>query len=108
MGGTQIRVADVSFQHNSYARCEIVKASSALPAANTIINNLVESGMLSNNSASDSNSSDSNTSDTHTSQNRVSITYSLTELEISQRAEHLALERSFPKDLAGRTNPNFI
>jgi hypothetical protein len=103
-----LRVADVSFQHNSYARCEIVKASSALPAANTIINNLVESGMLSNNSTSDSNTFGNNISDTHTLQNSVSITYSLTELEISQRAEQLALERNFPKDMAGRTNPNFI
>ncbi len=103
-----LRVANVSFEYDNYARCEIVKASSALPAANTIINNLVEHGMLFNNSTSDSNPSDDNTSDTHTSQTRVSITYSLTELEISQRAEQLALERNFPKDLAGRTNPNFI
>ena len=64
--------------------------------------------MLSNNSTSDSNTFGNNTSDTHTSQTSVSITYSLTELEISQRAEQLALERNFPKDLAGRTNPNFI
>jgi len=93
-----LRVANVSFEHHNYARCEIVKASSALPAANTIINNLVESGMLFNNNASDANSS----------KNRVYITSSLTELEICLRAEHLALERNFPKDLAGLTNANFV
>lgn len=103
-----LRVSDVSFEYDNYARCEIVKASSALPAANTIINNLVEHGMLSDDGTSDSSTSNSNTSDGNTSENRASITYSLTELEISLRAEHLALERNFPKDLAGRSNPNFV
>lgn len=93
-----LRVANVSFEHDNYARCEIVKASSALPAANTIINNLVESGMLFDSSASDSSVSD----------NSVSVTHRLTELEISQRAENLALKRNFPKDLAGLTNPNLL
>jgi len=87
-----LRVADVSFQHNNYARCEIVKASSALPAANTIINNLVEHGMLPNNNSLD---------------NALPVTYHLTETEISQRAEKLAIQRNFPKDLAGRTTPHF-
>lgn len=87
-----LRVADVSFQHENYARCEIVKASSALPAANTIAQKLIELGML--------------VKDT-LSENSQSITKSLTEEDISQRAERLAIERSFPKDLAGRTKPSF-
>jgi len=87
-----LRVADVSFQQDRYARCEIVKASSALPAANTIIENLVEQGLLPDNC---------------TTNNINAMTDSLTEQEISQRAEYLAVERNFPKDLAGRTNPNF-
>ncbi|WP_426369088.1 NAD(P)-binding protein [Pseudocolwellia sp. HL-MZ7] len=103
-----LRVANVSFEYDNYARCEIVKASSALPAADTIINNLVEHGMLFNNSTSDGSTSNNNISDTNGSESTVSVTYRLTELEISLRAEYLALDRNFPKDLAGRTNPNFI
>lgn len=86
-----LRVADVSFQQNKYARCEIVKASSALPAAHTIINNLIEQGLLPSNTAFNS---------------VVSISNHLTELEISERAENLALERNFPQALAGRICPN--
>jgi hypothetical protein len=91
-----LRVADVSFQYNSYARCEIVKASSALPAANTIISHLVENGILHNSAKLES------------FKPKKSLTNSLTEVEINQRAETLAVERNFPKDLAGLTNPNFI
>jgi len=84
-----LRVADVSFGHDRYARCEIVKASSALPAANTIINHLVEHDML------------------HEGKAQITASpESLTEIEISQRAENLAIERNFPKDLAGRTKPS--
>lgn len=87
-----LRVADVAFQDESYARCEIVKASSALPAANTIIKKLVEQSMLVKRNTLDI---------------LASVTNSLSELEISQRAEQLAIERDFPKDMAGRTNPDF-
>lgn len=90
-GDPTLRVADVSFQHNNYARCEIVKASSALPAANTIIRHLNEQGLL---------------NDSEISSNTNSISDNLTECEISQRAEHLSLERNFPQALAGRTKTN--
>ena len=86
-----LRVADVSFQHERYARCEIVKASSALPAANTIIDKLIDIGMLPDKLAVD---------------NTHSATYNLTEAEISNRAEKLATERNFPIDLASRINPS--
>lgn len=86
-----LRVADVSFHHDNYFRCEIVKASSALPAANTIIDKLIEQGRLSNNISKS---------------NSFTLTDSLTELEINDRAESLALARNFPKNLAGRTKPN--
>lgn len=85
-----LRVADVSFQQNRYARCEIVKASSALPAANTIINHLEEQGLLHSNTEAI---------------NIVSISNNLTESEINLRAESLAIERQFPKALAGRICP---
>lgn len=84
-----LRVADVSFGHDRYARCEIVKASSALPAANTIIEHLIEHGMLSRGTQEGAFDPDN-----------------LTEQEISQRAESLAIERNFPRDLAGRTKAN--
>lgn len=90
-GDPTLRVADVSFGHNNYARCEIVKASSALPAANTIIQHLNEQRLL---------------HDSNTSNNTLSISNNLTEQEISQRAEHLSLERNFPKALAGLTKSN--
>ena len=91
-----LRVSDVSFEYNNYARCEIVKASSALPAANTIINNLIEYGILPNNK--------SHHSISVTKSITNCLTGSLNEQEISQRAEELAVKRSFPKDMAGRTN----
>ncbi|AOT08698.1 FAD-dependent oxidoreductase [Pseudoalteromonas luteoviolacea] len=91
-----LRVADVAFQSNSYARCEIVKASSALPAANTIIDKLVELGLLNDKNA------------VHCQKAFVdnSMSSEITEQQISQRAEHLALERGFPVDLARRTRPS--
>ena len=88
-----LRVADVFFQHDNYARCEIVKACSALPAANSIIHSLLKYGLL---------------NDYIPSNSGTSLTDCLTEMEITQRAENLALERNFPKDLAGRTNANVI
>lgn len=86
-----LRVADVSFQHPRYARCEIVKASSALPAANTIIRYLLEHHLL---------------PQTPPTQDAVSLCEQLSEQEISQRAENLAAERNYPIALAGRTRPN--
>lgn len=89
-----LRVADVSFHQGNYARCEIVKASSALPAAETIIDKLVEQGMLSTTADENSDSHDT----------IASVSEHLTETEISERAEQLAAARKFPKDLAGLTN----
>ncbi|MDK1286831.1 FAD-dependent oxidoreductase [Pseudoalteromonas umbrosa] len=88
-----LRVADVAFQSNSYARCEIVKASSALPAANTIIDKLVELGLLTEKLSKQS---------LNTSMD-ISVTSDIAEEEIAQKAEHLAQERGFPVDLARRT-----
>lgn len=88
-----LRVADITFQHDTYARCEIVKASSALPAANAIIDKLVKQKLLpENNVCHETNS----------------ISQRLTELEIAHRAEKLSLERGFPKALAGRTRTSTI
>jgi hypothetical protein len=88
-----LRVADVTFQHDTYARCEIVKASSALPTANAIIDMLVKQQLLPQH---------------HELDNTDSISKHLTELEIAQRAEKLSLERGFPKALAGRTRASTI
>ena len=42
-----LRAADVSFHGDNYARTEIVKASSALAAADAILANLADSGLIS-------------------------------------------------------------
>ncbi|NTS78204.1 FAD-dependent oxidoreductase [Catenovulum sp. SM1970] len=84
-----LRVADVAFEDKTYARCEIVKASSALPAANTIIEHLIEQGIL---------------VDTDTPDTGNVMTVDLAEEEVSARAESLALARNFPKEMAALTN----
>ena len=49
----ELRAADVSFHGENYARAEIVKASSALAAADAILANLVTAGLISSTTISD-------------------------------------------------------
>ena len=86
-----LRVADITFVNNNYARCEIVKASSALSAANTIIDNLTNQGLLSSDGI------------TTTSDN---VFDTLTEPDITEHAAKLALDRHYPVALAQRNNPS--
>lgn len=82
-----LRVADVAFEQKRYARCEIVKASSALTAAEAIIENLVEEGLM---------SSDKIEFD------QFPIIDSLIEQDITDKAEQLTIARNYPTALANR------
>ena len=84
-----LRVADVAFENKTYARCEIVKASSALPAADTIIAHLIDHRILPKQRKAN---------------HENTMTHQLAEVDVSQRAESLAIARNFPKAMARRTN----
>ena len=78
-----LRAADVSFSGDNYARIEVVKGSSALTAAIKIVNQWqlwVDDG--------------SSIEALHP------ITYSLTERQVVDKAEQLALSRGYPIELA--------
>ncbi|MGF1702173.1 FAD-dependent oxidoreductase [Photobacterium makurazakiensis] len=83
-----LRAADVSFDGKHYARTEIVKASSALSAANSILDELVSSGLV----------------DKSLSQNLMSntfkVTTSLNQSTVEKKAIELANERHYPEALA--------
>ncbi|MGF1726170.1 NAD(P)-binding protein [Photobacterium nomapromontoriensis] len=81
-----LRAADISFDGHRYARTEIVKASSALSAAHSIIAQLYCDGLLHHH--------------TEYSQARPSITASLTRQDIETKAIELAIERNYPPALA--------
>jgi hypothetical protein len=76
-----LRVAEVSFPSKAYARCEIIKASSALTVANKIIENLEEEGIKSKGIKPPA-------------LNKISKT------EIDEMAEKLAVLRGYPKSLS--------
>ncbi len=81
-----LRAADVSFEGNHYARVEIVKASSALTAADRIVGRLAELGWL------------------EMDEQPLSPSLALTEgqnaTEVEQEAIRLARERGYPDELA--------
>jgi len=81
-----LRAADVCFSQANYARCEIVKASSAIDAADAIINQLASIGMLAH-SQLDPNAA------TH---------LLLREQAIEELAIELAHQRNYPPQLATR------
>lgn len=87
-----LRAADVSFGHHYYARCEIVKASSALTAANSILNKLIALNIVEPKLGKFSSSTSG----------CFAITHRLDEEEISQRASEHAIQRNYPVALAGR------
>lgn len=84
-----LRTGDVSFHGNSYARAEIVKASSALAAADAILNNLVNNGLISEFEL-----------DKYLTEHYFPISQSSSEEEISKLAVILAKEREYPEALA--------
>ncbi|QUJ70565.1 FAD-dependent oxidoreductase (plasmid) [Photobacterium sp. GJ3] len=85
-----LRAADVSFAGQRYARAEIVKASSALAAAERILEQLVCEGIISESASGASNRWEE----------RFSITQQLSLEAIVEKAEQLAAARCFPTALA--------
>ncbi|AWB65083.1 FAD-dependent oxidoreductase [Saccharobesus litoralis] len=86
-----LRVADVTFDQHNYARCEIVKASAAISAAETIVENLCGLGLIAN---------DMNAKQV------FSLTDALSAQQIAEQADKLAKERGYPLALARRNNPS--
>lgn len=80
-----LRVGDVSFPHKFYARSEIVKASSALTAANHIIENIQKHKVI---------------PVFNLSSHGNSLLNSITEDEINIAAAVLAVKRGYPKEMS--------
>ena len=80
-----LRVGEVSFPCESYARSEIVKASSALTVANQIIKKIQEEGIVSS-------------IEIHFNQSL--ILDSISKIDIDKLASELALERGYPEALS--------
>ncbi len=82
-----LRVAEVSFPSDHYARCEIVKVSSVMDMVDSIIKKLIELNYLDS-----------------SAQNKREFEYlkNLKEENIKAYAEELCVERDYPKCLANR------
>jgi hypothetical protein len=84
-----LRTADVSFYGKHYARTEIVKASSALAAADAILVNLVDCGLITE-----------VTDSSFLTEHYFPVSQQCNEAEVTERAELLAQERDYPIALA--------
>jgi len=82
-----LRAAEVSFEEETYARCEIVKASSVLSMADTITKQLISLGYI---------------DEGMYGKRDVSIIGKLDETQISQYAESLCIDREYPVSLTQR------
>ena len=82
-----LRAADISFEGTHYARCEIVKASSVLKMADSIVKKFIGLGVLSNECYK---------------QRDFSAHSSLKEYDIKRVAESFAKSRAYPKSIANR------
>lgn len=85
-----LRVAEVSFPRERYARCEIVKVSSVLDMIDAITKQLIELGYINRSMLGE--------------RDFIAMTQ-LTETTIQERAEIIAREREYPVSLANRTVP---
>lgn len=83
-----LRAADVSFEDERYARCEIVKASSVLSMADTITRQLISLGYV---------------DEKLYGKRDFNVLKSLDEKTISRRAEELCMQRDYPVALTQRT-----
>ena len=88
-----LRAADVSFEGERYARCEIVKASSVLGMADAITKKLIGLGFVD--------------SSLYGSRGFTNIK-SFREENITDLAQELCLQRDYPKSLAVRNNSSLI
>jgi len=83
-----LRAAEVSFESDFYARCEIVKASSVITMADAIVKKLIELQLF------------------EQKEYKISQKSSVKEQDISDLAEFLAKERTYPSSLACRNIEN--
>ena len=84
-----LRAADVSFHGRHYARAEIVKGSSALAAADAILANLVDCGLIAKAELGD-----------YLTQHYFPVSQQCSESEVTERAMILAKQRDYPIALA--------
>ncbi|NQY89720.1 MAG: FAD-binding oxidoreductase [Colwellia sp.] len=84
-----LRAADVSFYGQHYARAEIVKASSALAAADAILANLVECGLVAELELGD-----------YLTEHYFPISLQCSAAEVTEQAIALAKQRDYPIALA--------
>ncbi len=85
-----LRVAEVSFPRERYARCEIVKVSSVLGMIDAIAAQFVALGYL----------------ESHVlGQRTFAQSLDLDETVLSQRAQKIAVDRAYPAPMACRTRP---
>ena len=80
-----LRVAEVSFPKERYARCEIVKVSSSLNMVDAIVRELSKLGYI---------------NDVQDESRNVDYLTHIDENELNTEAENLALSRGYPRDLA--------
>lgn len=85
-----LRVAEVSFPKERYARCEIVKVSSSLDMVDAIVNELIELGYV---------------DDTLLHSRDIGYLNYFDEESLSKHAQELALSRNYPVDLANINVP---
>ncbi|WP_064608164.1 FAD-dependent oxidoreductase [Photobacterium sp. J15] len=83
-----LRAADISFAGNRYARSEIVKASSALNAANQVLIKLYDDGLLAE-----------KPTEIHPEQ-QMPVTSGFTQEVVVSMAEALTVQRNYPPALA--------
>jgi len=84
-----LRTADVSFYGKHYARTEIVKASSALAAADVILQNLLDVGLVSSAQVGK-----------HLHSHYFPVTMQCTAAEVTDKAIMFARQREYPEALA--------
>lgn len=89
-----LRVAEVAFPSEHYARCEIVKVSSVIDMIDTIVKEFIELGYLNKSVQGERN---------------IDYLTTITEAKITNYAEKLCEEREYPHYLANRNvvNQNF-
>ncbi|WP_318433299.1 FAD-dependent oxidoreductase [Photobacterium leiognathi] len=83
-----LRAADISLSGNNYARSEIVKASSALSAADAIVSELIDKQLITQLNIES------------TREQSFPVTLQLSKHDIVSYAEKIAEERGFPASLA--------
>lgn len=83
-----LRVAEVSFPRERYARCEIVKVSSVLDMIDAIAKKFVDLGYLEKENLGT---------------RKISIQHSFTEDMLKERAQNIATKRDYPTSLANQT-----